>query len=330
MGDKAGGLFGWNLEDGSRPVRLAQGKLPAPITCAAVCGTGAGGAATPLLAVGCADASVHLLDWGQEGGSPQLLVRHSGDVQALVWTPLCGGEQAGGASAGAGEEAAGPGDGGSPPAGAAPLGPDAARGGLLASCASDGRVMVHSLRRPGGSGSSDGGGLVAVQAQRLCTLTLPTPPRGLTQSQRTRLWLTAAWAPAERGSRGDGRWLVTSAYGGAPPPCLAPCLTPCLAVGGLRLARGLGVPASPPRPLGPAPWPPQAACLHGKSPWRQTRGRRRRSSCPQATAAPSFPSTPRLLPSRRPPGPQRTRTAPPLPRMERRQAAPPQEGCCRC
>lgn len=79
-GDKGGGITVFPLADGSKPQRLTGCRLPAPVLSLAAAPCGA-----PLLVAGCADGSVHVVDW-QAGAALRQLSRHSAEVQSVRWS----------------------------------------------------------------------------------------------------------------------------------------------------------------------------------------------------------------------------------------------------
>jgi len=81
-------------------------------------------------------------------------------------------------------------------------------------------LHVYAVHLPGGEAAGRPGAKAAA-ADSICTVSLPKPPPGLTEAQRGRLWLAAAWAPpgwmCEQPAQqaGPGRGAGPAASGGA-------------------------------------------------------------------------------------------------------------------
>jgi hypothetical protein len=195
LGDAAGSLYSWDLLDpGSKPAALAACKRGAGVACLAACPRPRPGGGPLLLAVGCADGRVDLIDWSQEV-VVQRLEQHGGEVHALRWVAV----DTAGAGAGGG---GGPGGGGRVES-------------LLASTAADGAVNVYALPARHDAEVSSGGAARLVHTLNLAAPAGAEPGAG----RKGRAWLAAAWVPSTALQRDEGRaveaWLLLGGVGGS-------------------------------------------------------------------------------------------------------------------
>lgn len=105
-------------------------------------------------------------------------------------------------------------------AAASPPRPSAAAAAAAGAEAGGAGQPIASSQQQGSSSSSTSSHSL-VQPVALCTLRLPAPQGGLSESQKGRVWLAAAWLPACCGASSeegglDHIWLVSTGYGGAP------------------------------------------------------------------------------------------------------------------